>query len=1026
MTVKLSELRVTSTFEAGQYKAGMDQKVAADAAGTASSEKLGAATTQTYQKISQSGAVLDRLGKQYVAGYAATAKFDQAIRMLGRGLETGNVTIAEAGVILDGIYGKFGKTADSAAALAAGYTQLADVISQKSQQISTSTALVARSLASVAAGMSQAGKGSLALNEANARLVSGMAEFGKQLKATDAALVDVAAGMSLYGKEALEANVLNERLIKGMSGASQSISGAGKTAALSAFQLTNLGFQLNDVATQAALGVGPLQILAAQGGQFFQILQTGAGGIKGSLSYLGELIMSLVTPFRVATTAALAFVTVAGSAGVAWANAQSEISLALTGIGGAAGVTVSDINKISLAMAHAGELSVGDARTIATSIAATGKVSADVLEQVTALGKGVELVFGTDAKGAADILTQALEDPAKGVDDLNKRLGAYDQATSQLIKNLTTQNRLSDAQRLITDGLQKSIGNASAQTTAWASAWDKLKAAASGTLAEIGQAVNKVAGFQDPTQALAEAQARLTRLQSGTVGPRGGGFVDHSQIAQAVADVQKLQAAVDKLKAAQEDEANTREANDFGSIVQGLDPTFAKLNTLEATLKRIRGDLLNNKVTGKIDDDTFAAGIHAVQMLESQVALKQKYIDLATRHYGISSAALGQAAEENRIAIAGINARTPAQKADIAYQQTYNALRQEGIGIIEAQFRAELARTQSLKQSQHDLSEAVRDRIYQNGQDIQQGQIQNDVIGRSVDVATRLTVQFQLLAAAKAEAFKNGTTVSAQEELQALITADEKARQAVEAARKGLLNDLSFSNAQMGRSSIDQAVYSKMQSAGLLDNGQIVGAQNQAIAAQIRFNDELQRSIDIEKGFASDFLHDMMSGKSATEALGNALNNLASKMLDNSLDLLFAGLGKAGGVPTGGLFGGNILPGIFHEGGVVGSSPAPRRSVPLAAFAGAVRYHTGGVAGTSPFKPGEMPAILQRGEIVLPRGTSAGGGDVNVSLGGITINAPNADAAGLLSVTQEVRALKSSLPSTILRTVRDAKNRSLV
>ncbi|MDX0105480.1 hypothetical protein GOC33_05505 [Sinorhizobium meliloti] len=84
----------------------------------------------------------------------------------------------------------------------------------------------------------------------------------------------------------------------------------------------------------------------------------------------------------------------------------------------------------------------------------------------------------------------------------------------------------------------------------------------------------------------------------------------------------------------------------------------------------------------------------------------------------------------------------------------------------------------------------------------------------------------------------------------------------------------------------------------------------------------------------------------------------------------------------GGLFGGGggflsgILGSIFHKGGVAGG-PAPQRMVSPSTFAGAKRYHTGGVAG---LMPGEVPAILQRGEVVLPRGTKAQGGGETITI----------------------------------------------
>ena len=51
--------------------------------------------------------------------------------------------------------------------------------------------------------------------------------------------------------------------------------------------------------------------------------------------------------------------------------------------------------------------------------------------------------------------------------------------------------------------------------------------------------------------------------------------------------------------------------------------------------------------------------------------------------------------------------------------------------------------------------------------------------------------------------------------------------------------------------------------------------------------------------------------------------------------------------------------------------------VPASAFAGAKRYHNGGLVG------GEVPAILKRGEIVLPAGAARKGGGtetVNIRL----------------------------------------------
>jgi hypothetical protein len=153
-----------------------------------------------------------------------------------------------------------------------------------------------------------------------------------------------------------------------------------------------------------------------------------------------------------------------------------------------------------------------------------------------------------------------------------------------------------------------------------------------------------------------------------------------------------------------------------------------------------------------------------------------------------------------------------------------------------------------------------------------------------------------------------------------------------------------------------------------------IAAEEEAIEAA---NERMEELKDISKDVLSGFAHDLKDGVSAAEALSNALDKIADKLLDSALDSALDGLFKgltgsaSKGLFSGGLLGGAIIPGILHDGGVAGSDGYGHgRSVSPGVFAGARRYHTGGIAGLA---PGEVPAILQRGEVVLPRGTKAGG-----------------------------------------------------
>ncbi|MBN7759999.1 hypothetical protein JYP52_02535 [Nitratireductor aquibiodomus] len=121
---------------------------------------------------------------------------------------------------------------------------------------------------------------------------------------------------------------------------------------------------------------------------------------------------------------------------------------------------------------------------------------------------------------------------------------------------------------------------------------------------------------------------------------------------------------------------------------------------------------------------------------------------------------------------------------------------------------------------------------------------------------------------------------------------------------------------------------------------------------------------DLGKDAMRGLIDDLIAGKDAGEAFANVLSKIGSKLIDMALGGLFSGGGGIGG--GGGLLGGAIIPGILHSGGVAGRDGYGHgRAVSPSVFSGAPRYHNGGVAG---LKPNEVPAILQKGEMVIPKG----------------------------------------------------------
>lgn len=128
MTVQLSSLRVFADMDATRYVAGMKQKVAADKAAVASGREVGQTVTATETRLSASGTVASKLARQYVDGYASAQRFSGAIGALARAIDTGNVTMAQAETILEGIYRKYGLVANATELAQAGHTSLASSV----------------------------------------------------------------------------------------------------------------------------------------------------------------------------------------------------------------------------------------------------------------------------------------------------------------------------------------------------------------------------------------------------------------------------------------------------------------------------------------------------------------------------------------------------------------------------------------------------------------------------------------------------------------------------------------------------------------------------------------------------------------------------------------------------------------------------------------------------------------------------------------------------------------------------------
>lgn len=160
------------------------------------------------------------------------------------------------------------------------------------------------------------------------------------------------------------------------------------------------------------------------------------------------------------------------------------------------------------------------------------------------------------------------------------------------------------------------------------------------------------------------------------------------------------------------------------------------------------------------------------------------------------------------------------------------------------------------------------------------------------------------------------------------------------------------------------------------------------------------------RGAVAQLVQDLWRTRDPLQALGNVIQSVSQNFLNSAIGAVGQAAGNAVsgwvGNAVGSMFGGPQLQlgyqaGVYHRGGVVGAAPETRFA-PAALFASAPRFHNG-------LGPDEFPAILERGETVIPRGGRAGG---TVNIFNVSTPDPRAFAQSPSSVARGAARLARS------------------
>ncbi|MEO5336868.1 MAG: phage tail length tape measure family protein [Magnetospirillum sp. WYHS-4] len=352
--------------------------------------------------------------------------------------------------------------------------------------------------------------------------VDGLRDGARSIKDLGAAIANTGAGASTAGKQAAGMLDALSGAGKGAANASAAIAGmekaaGGATAAvkLQAHQVTNLGYQLQDIAVQLAGGQNPFLVMMQQ-------VPQAAGAVGGFSNLLGLALRPAVVGV------ALPLAAVAGGAVLVashMAQTQSrtrELTVSLKAMGDVAGVTGEQLKRMSETAASRGPFSRAETFDAAKGLAGHRQLSGQTMSDILGIGVDLAVATGQDLAAVTDSLAKAFEGGYQGVRQLDDALGFLTRSELDQIRTMTEQGRQAEAMQLAMDRLKgrmkgladEGMGSAAKATRDLANAWSDFL----DRVANSDTAQSVIKGLTGALQGLANIAGKSLAAPAPTVG----------------------------------------------------------------------------------------------------------------------------------------------------------------------------------------------------------------------------------------------------------------------------------------------------------------------------------------------------------------------------------------------------------------------------------------------------------------------------------------------------------------------------
>ena len=302
-------------------------------------------------------------------------------------------------------------------------------------------------------------------------------------------------------------------LIQRLQAGERAFTGFARGGKLSAQELTQVGFQLNDLAVQVASGGNPLIALVQQGSQL--------SGTFGGIGNAARALVSLVTPAIVVTGGLAAAVGVLTFAYAKGYRDQQAFEDALRLTGGRAGVTKGLVDEYARSIERSTDVTIAAAREAAQAVTASGAFGPVVFEEAARAAALLAERTGRTADEVVKDFAQMREGVARWAADANRSYNFLTAEQFKYIQRLEQQGKREEAARESLRLLADQLGQ---KTPTELGFLDRALVATAKLWSDFWDAAFDVGRPKTLDEQLREAEAALEVLQQGLgTSPEEGG-----------------------------------------------------------------------------------------------------------------------------------------------------------------------------------------------------------------------------------------------------------------------------------------------------------------------------------------------------------------------------------------------------------------------------------------------------------------------------------------------------------------------